>query len=118
MLNGALAEKERSTVPQLGHSTDRRTLQHVGEVITSDSVQVLMCFMCACMELSINGYNKFGQGMQKGNICFRTDMKKAVLQIIAGDSDEAAEESWKYNMSAKHYKDHFGQAVASDPDMG
>ena len=66
LLNSALAEKERRTASHLGHSTDRRAMRHVSEVFTDDSVQVLMCFMCACKELSHAGYDKFGNDMQNG----------------------------------------------------
>ena len=117
LLNSALAEKERATVPKLGHSTDRRSLRQVDEVFRDDTVSVLMCFQCACKEISYSGFDKFGQRMQKGNICYRDDRRREVLQIIAGDPNGAAEEAWSYNMCAKRYKDHFGQAVATDPDM-
>ena len=88
------------------------------EVLSNDEhcIEVLMCFQCACKELAHYGYNKFGHGMQKGAICYR-DNKKAILDIIAGESDDAVEKAWDSNMSAKRYKDHFGKAVASDPDM-
>ena len=94
LLNSALAEKERRTVPQLGHSTDRRSMHHVSEVFTNDSVQVLMCFMCACKELSHAGYDKFGNAIQKGEICYRRNNTKALLQIIRGDPNSASDEAW------------------------
>ena len=71
-------------MPQLGLSRDRRALSHISEVFTDDSVQVLMCFLCACKELSHSGFDKFGRPMQKGNICFRKDTQ-ATLRIIRGD---------------------------------
>ena len=61
LYNSALAEKERSSVPLLGHSTDRRVLEHVREVFNDDNVHVLMCFMCACKELSHKGYTNSGK---------------------------------------------------------
>ena len=91
--------------------------QLLDEVFQDDTVSVLMCFQCVCKEISYSGFDKFGQHMQKGNICYRDDRRREVLQIIAGDPNGAAEEAWSYNMCAKRYKDHFGQAVATDPDM-
>ena len=76
LYNSALAEKERSSVPILGHSTDRRTIEHVGQVFKNDNVHVLMCFMCACKEIAHAGFNKSGEGVEKGNICYRRDKKK------------------------------------------
>ena len=81
-----------------------------------DSVATLMCFVFSCKELAITGYDMFGEQVQKGKILYRTN-KAQVLHIIAGDVDEAAEESWRFNMSAKYYKDRFGAAVARDPGM-
>ena len=43
LYNAALAEKERCSVPMLGHSTDRRTLMHVSQIFRDDNVHVLMC---------------------------------------------------------------------------
>ena len=101
----------------LGHSTDRRVLEHVREVFNDDNVRVLMCFMCACKELSHQGYDKFGDLVQKGNICYRWAHKPTILQTIGGDRDEAAREAWSFNLSAKRFKDTFGAVVAADPGM-
>ena len=116
LYNAALAEKERCSVPMLGHSTDRRTLAHVGEVFREDNVHVLMCFLCACKEISHTGYDKFGKAVQKGNICYRSH-KEHLRQIIIGDQDRQAAEAWQFNLSAKRLKDKFGQAVSTDPIM-
>ena len=67
LLNAALAEKERSSVPLLGHSTDRRSIEHVREVFREDNVHVLMCFMCACKEVMHIGYDKFGEDVRSRN---------------------------------------------------
>ena len=91
LYNSALSEKERSSVPLVGHSTDRRVLEHVRQVFRNDNVHVLMCFLCACKEVAHTGYDKFGEAVQKGNICYRRTSKHTILQIIRGDSDEAAE---------------------------
>ena len=106
-------------MPRLGHSTDRRAIQHTREVFREDNVEVLMCFVCACKEVSHQGFDKFGRPAHKGNIRHRKDAKykKVLLQIIAGDSDAASEASWNANLSAKRFKDHFGEAVAVDPGM-
>ena len=44
LYSNSLLEKERESIPLLGLSTDRRTLQHVGEVFREDNVQIYMCF--------------------------------------------------------------------------
>ena len=119
LYNSALAEKERSSVPFLGHSTDRRVLEHVREVFNDDNVHVLMCLMCACKELSHKGYNKFREVVPKGNICYRWQHKHkaTILQTMEGDHDEAAREAWNFNLSAKRFKDTFGAVVATDLGM-
>ena len=86
LYNSALAEKERSSVPLLGHSTDRRVLEHVREVFHDDNVHVLVCFMCACKEVSHKGYNKCGKLVEKGNICYRWAHKPTILQTMGGRS--------------------------------
>ena len=40
-----------------------------------------------------------------------------ILNILHGDADDSAQEAWTYNLSAKRFKDTFGEAVASDPGM-
>ena len=42
LLNAGLAEKERRLVPMLGHSTDRRAIQHTREVYREDNIEALM----------------------------------------------------------------------------
>ena len=117
LFHAALAEMERQTVPRLGLALERRVLHHVGEVLRDDNVQVLMCFMCACKELSHSGFDKFGRPQQKGNICYRRGTTNALINILRGDADPKAEEAWTFNMSAKRFKDRFGDAVAEDPGM-
>ena len=82
LYNAALLQQERQSVLLLGHSTDRRTLHHVAEVFREDRAATLMCFVCSCKELSITGYNMFGEQVQKGNMSYRTN-KAQVLHIIA-----------------------------------
>ena len=45
LYNSALAEKERSSVPILGHSTDRRTIEHVGQVFKM-TMSMFSCVLC------------------------------------------------------------------------
>ena len=66
LFNSALAEKERSSLPLLGHSTDRRVLEHVRQVFRDDNVHVLMCFVCACKEVAHTGYDKLETTSRKG----------------------------------------------------
>ena len=116
LYNAGLAEKERCSVPQLGLSTDRRTMTHVSEVFREDNAMVLMCFSCACKEIAYTGYDKFGNSIQKGNICMRQD-PQALKQILCSDADEASRQTWSSNFSAKRFKSLYGKAVATDPGM-
>ena len=61
LFNSALAEKERGFVPMVGHSTDRRAIQHTREVFREDNIEVLMCFVCACKDVAHRGFDKFGK---------------------------------------------------------
>ena len=109
--------EERRSVPLLGHSTDRRSIEHTREVFREDNVQVLMRFVCARKEVAHAGFDKFGEQREKGDICYRIHNMAAALRIIAGDKDSSADEAWQFNMSAKRFKDTFGQAVSMDTDM-
>ena len=113
--------KERLSVPLLGHSTDRRSIKHAREVFREDNIRARMCFACACKEAQHKGANKFGHKVETDNMCYRADNEAAALRIIAGDKkggvDPDAEEAWQFNMSEKRFKDRFGQAVSTDPNM-
>ena len=57
LYNAALLEQERQSVPKLGHSTDRRTFQHVSEVFREEKVALLMCKYCeSCESESLESY--------------------------------------------------------------
>ena len=114
LYNQALAEKERQTVPLVGVATDRRALAHLGEVFYEDNVTALICFVCGCKHLRHDGYDKFGKPMRKGTIDYRSDMHRTLKKIFESDDYET---SWRYNFSYKYFKDRFGDAVASDPDL-
>ena len=68
LMMAAMVQKERRFVPLLGHSTDRRTLQHIGEVFREDNVHTLMCFICGGKHVAHQGYDKFGNPAQKGDV--------------------------------------------------
>ena len=117
-------------MPMLGHSTDRRAISHTREVLREDNIQVLMCFVCACKEISYRGFDKFGKPVNKGNICFRRpssnedsesekEYRNRIRKILGIDTlgDGEAEEAWAANLSAKKFKNEFGQAVVGDPGM-
>ena len=113
-------------MPMLGHSTDRRAISHTREVFREDNIKVLMCFVCACKEISHLGYDKFGKPVNKGNICYRRqgsnkngDYRTTIRNILGIDTrgDDEAEEDWAANLSAKKFKNEFGQAVAREPGM-
>ena len=81
-LNAAIAEKERSSVPRSGRSTDRRAIQCVREVFREDNTHVLMCFVCTCKHVAHLGFDKFGKPQQKCTICYRqgTSNQKNILK--------------------------------------
>eukprot|EP00973_Karenia_brevis_P043421 6018412-Karenia_brevis.AAC.1 len=64
----ALAFKERSHMPMVGCSVDRRFLNGVGEVVNKFKLRVLMCFICACKHVEYSGYDMFGNAANKGRI--------------------------------------------------
>jgi len=111
----AVAEKARSTMPVLGMSTDRRTLQHVGEVLREDSVSVLMCFICACKHIRHRGYDLFGRPIEKGKIYCPTN-DKVLRGLLHGSEEESTEQSFEYNLSCDFWKKRrLHEAVEMDP---
>ena len=114
LYNQALAEKERQSCPLLGVATDRRSLAHLREVFYEENVATLICFVCGCKHLKIDGYDKFGKPVRKGTIDFRPDMHRTLKRMF---EDEDYEKSWRYNFSYKHFKNRFGEAVSSDPGL-
>ena len=75
-----------------------------------------MCFSCACKDLAISGYDKFGRRTNKGRIAFRKN-KKDLEQILYADDSRESEASWANNLSAKRFMERYGQAVATDPHL-
>ena len=112
LLSRAMLAKERELCPRLGLATDRRTLAHVGEVFREEEVKTLMCYVCACKHIAHEGVNKFGEPRQKGNIAMRR-LGSSHRHLLA----DSGSTSWKYNLSAKYYKDRFGKATASALDL-
>ena len=87
---------------------------HLGEVFTEDNVSTLLCFICGCKHIPHNGYIRFGKPIRKGNIDFRSDQNQLLEYLFAAGADHSI---WNENLSYKHYRDHFGEAVASDPHL-
>ena len=110
----ALNEKERKSCPLVGAATDRRALQHLGEVFYEDNVSTLMCFICGCKHIRHSGFDKRGHEVRKGNIDYRPDMHRTLERMFC---DPDWETSWRHNFSYKSFRDRFGDAVASDPGM-
>ena len=54
----AISEIECGSVPLLGPSVDRRSFQHVAEVYNDESVQCLVCFVCACKKTTMCATNQ------------------------------------------------------------
>ena len=108
LLNQAYLLRERLACPRVGISTDRRSLSQLGEVFYEKNVETLMCFICSCKHIHHTGFDKFGRSYPKGTISYHTDVKDMFSEKTNG-------ESWTYNLSAKRFKDTFGNAVATDP---
>ena len=114
LYNQALAEMERCSCPRLGIATDRRAMLHLGEVFTESNISSVMCFICGCKHIKHEGFDKLGRRVQKGSIEYRGD-KRALLRRVLSHSAYA--DSWKHNLSHKYFKNRFGDAVATDPDL-
>ena len=109
LLVRALAEKERARgVPLLGHSRDRRTLEHIGEVYTDENVRVLMCFICASKHPYHHGFDKFGEKYNAGRIDFRTNADQALNKLCCSPS------AFDHNLSYSAFKRNYGFACRSD----
>ena len=111
LFNSALVDSERQLCPFVGVSTDRRCLHHLSEVFTEDNIKTLVFFICGC-SVCCEGSNMFGARSPKGTIRWRTNVK-GILQRISGEAKEKT--LWTNNLSSKHFKDHFGDAVRTDP---
>ena len=114
--NAAIAERERLTVPQLGLCTDRRCLRHIGEIFFETNMEVLMCFVCGGKHMKHSGCDKFGNLKEKGDLSIRTGQRE-LEKILIGRQTSSDETAWDYNMSYKFFKDRFGAAVQSDPEL-
>lgn len=96
----------------MGHSTDRRTLAHIGEVFREDNIKCLMCFICGCKHMYHHGFDKFGRSRSKGETDYRTDSSQHLRRVLVGTAEENS--AWSYNSSRKRFDDHFGDAVKTD----
>ena len=74
-----------------------------------------MCFICSCKKIFHEGLDKFGNLTRKGMISYWSGFK--LRQILTGGDEGSCAVDWQYNLSAKHFKDRFGQAVESAPDL-
>ena len=93
----------------VGHSTDRRTLAHIGEVFREDNIKCLMCFICGCKHMYHHGFDKFGRSRSKGETDYRTDSSQHLRRVLVGTAEENS--AWSYNSSRKRFDDHFGDAI-------
>ena len=71
-----------------------------------------MCFICSCKYVFHEGVDKFGRPADKGQISYNRNSNLLHRILTAHDT-----ESWKYNLGAKFYKDRFGKATATAPDL-
>ena len=115
LLLQAIAEQERQTVPLVGLATDRRTLNHIGEVLKDDRIKTIMCFICSCKHVYHQGFDKLGEGQSKGTIDYRDNTGGHLDALLRGQRTAAYKEAWLYNLSFDRYKKSFGSAVAGNP---
>ena len=80
-------------------------------------MKCLMCFVCGCKYLFHIGYDKFGCEVSKGEINYRTSIAKILRLMLHRDGDDKYDEAWKFNLSCKRFKDHFGAAVNMDETL-
>ena len=93
-------------------SVIRRCLHQLAEVFREDNVSSLICFICGCKHVCCEGFDKFGATAHKGTIRFRTNTQ-GILQSILGEGKDKFLRM--HNLSSKRFKDHFGDAVKTDP---
>ena len=93
----ALCECERRSVPKLGIATDRRALNHVGEVFREDNISTLICFICNCKHICHGGYDKFGTEYGKGTICFRPQNEEETKLLADMFNNDLF---WEFNLSS------------------
>ena len=117
LLVAAMTEKERRNpcmVPRVGLAVDRRTLVHLGETFEENNIKCLMCFVCGCKYLYHQGFNKFGEPVNKGDINYHSDTDRVLSRLLHGDKKDSLNQAFSFNMSRKRFKDHFGEAVRTD----
>ena len=112
----AVAEKKRESMPQVGINRDRRSLQHVGEVLHEEAIGVLMCFVCACKHLRYTGYDLFGRPEEKGKISYQS-AKPFLYELLHGSEEKSsADVAFDYNLSVSFFKKRrLHEAVERDP---
>lgn len=117
LLVAAMTEKERRNpcmVLRVGLSVDRRTLVHLGETFEENNIKCLMCFVCGCKYLYHQGFNKFGDPINKGDIDYHEDIDRVLSRLLHGDKKHSLQQAFSFNLSRKRFKDRFGEAVRTD----
>ena len=112
LVNQAYLASEGESCPVVGLSTDRRALQHLGEVFFEKNVEVLLCFICSCKHIHHRGFDKLGKPLEKGTIAYRSGVDSVLKDVLCKGSHT---KSWTSNLSMKRFKNIFGAAVKSDP---
>ena len=87
-MSDAVGIKERSHIPLVGASLDRRALQSVGEVFNKSHISMLICFICACKHVHYSGYNMFGNVVNKGTIHYIADSQRLKKRFPQQGSEE------------------------------
>ena len=97
-------------MPAVGLSVDRRVLGQLQEAFNEESVQCLVCFMCAEKSLRVQGFARNGERQDIGEIAYRrvSDLEA----IVAKRGHEGA---FKHNLCCKTFRNLFATACAEDP---
>ena len=116
-LEEAIAEKCRGAVELVGMARDRRTLNHIEEVIQGDNCKTLMCFICNSKHVYYRGLNAFGEEYNAGRIDYRNkELDRAHLKNLFAEA-RSEDSFFDKNLCAKRYKQNYGAAVEKDADL-
>ena len=67
---------------------DRRTLNHIQEVIQADNCKTLMCFICNSKHVYYRGLDAFGEEYNAGRIDYRNkDVDRAHLKNLFAEAE-------------------------------
>ena len=116
-LEEAIAEKCRSAVELVGLARDRRTLNHMQEVLQGDNCKTLMCFICNSKHVYYRGIDALGNEYNAGRIDYRNkEIDRGHLKNLFAEAP-LDDSFFKKNMCAKRFKGNYGAAVEKDANL-